>query len=160
MGTVSTLCPPPSQSGTPPLPSDVEDHAHTPVHPSHSPNITPLHFHADLVVSPSNCHVHSFLRPPSLHSGIPQNDVVLCSSILDSSLVVNDEQPTEGVGVAKPTCIVIHEEYEWEFGHQHSMKDDSLQSEPPPFFPNLFSETAIHDFSCVSSSIDAPIIDH
>ena len=29
--TVSTDCPPPSHSTTPPLPSDVEDHAHTTV---------------------------------------------------------------------------------------------------------------------------------
>lgn len=51
-GTVSTDCLPPSHSAAPPIPSDVEDHAHTPVHPSHSPNITPLDFHVDLVVSP------------------------------------------------------------------------------------------------------------
>ena len=40
----STDCLPPSYSIAPPLPNDVEDHAHTPIHPSHSPNITPLIF--------------------------------------------------------------------------------------------------------------------
>lgn len=40
------------------------------------------------------------------------------------------------------------------------MKDDSLPIEPPLFFPNIFGEPAIHDFACVSSSTDAPIVDH
>lgn len=40
------------------------------------------------------------------------------------------------------------------------MKDDSLSSEPPPFFPNIFSELVIHDFACVSKSTYAPIVDH
>ena len=104
--------------------------------------------------------MHYVLRPPSLHSDVPPDDVVLCLSIPDSSLVVNEEQPIDGVGVAQPTCAIIHEEYEWELEHQHSAKDDSLPSEPPPFFPNLFDEPAIHDFACVSSSMDAPIVDH
>jgi len=95
-----------------------------------------------------------------LHSGVPPDDAVLCSSILDSSLVENEEQPTDGVGVAQPTCNVFHEEYEWDLEHQHSVKDDSLPSEPLPFFPSFFGEPAIHDFTCVSSSTDAPIIDH
>jgi len=116
-GTVSTDCPPPSHLVAPPLPSDVEDHAHTPVNPSHSPNITPLNFRADSVINPSSSHMNSFLRPPSLHSGVPPDDVVFCSSVLDSPLVVNEEQPTNGVGVAQPTCIVLHEEYEWELEH-------------------------------------------
>jgi len=40
------------------------------------------------------------------------------------------------------------------------MKYDSLLSKPPLLFPNLFGEPTIEDFSCVSSSIDAPIVDH
>jgi len=84
----------------------------------------------------------------------------LCSSILDSSLVVNEEQPTDVVCVPQPTCVVIHEEYEWELEHQHPTKDDSLPSEPPPFLPRLFGEPAIHDFVCLSSSMSAPIFDH
>jgi len=72
---------------------------------------------------------------------------------------VNKEQPTDEVGVAQPTCTVIHEEYEWELEHQHSTKDDSLPSEPSPFFPNIVGEPTIHDFACVSSSTDAPIVD-
>jgi len=94
-----------------------------------------------------------------LHPSVPPDGVVLCSSITDSSLVLNKEQPTDGVGVAQPTCVVIHEEYEWELEHQHSMKDDSLPSQPPSFFPNIIGEPAIHDFTCVSSSMNAPIVD-
>ena len=73
---------------------------------------------------------------------------------------MNEEQPTNGVGFAQPTCTVIHEEYEWELEHQHSAKDDCFPFEPPPFFPNIFGELAIHDFACVSSSTDAPNVDH
>ena len=108
VGTVSIDYPSPSHSIAPPLPSDVEDHAHTPIHNSHSPNITPLNFQAYLFVCPSSSYMHSFLQPPSFHSCVPLDGVVLCLSILDSSLVVNEEQPTNEVSVAKPTCVVIH----------------------------------------------------
>ena len=40
------------------------------------------------------------------------------------------------------------------------MKDDSLLSEPPLFFPDIFGEPTVHDFACVSSSTNAPIVDH
>jgi len=84
----------------------------------------------------------------------------LCSSILDSTPVANEDQAINNVGVAQPTCDVIHEEYHCEIEHHHSAKDDSLPSEPPPFFPDIFGEPIIHDFACVSSSTDAPIVDH
>ena len=73
---------------------------------------------------------------------------------------MNKEQPTDGVGVAQPTCVVIHEEYEWELEHQQLVKDDSLLSDPPPFLPSFFGEPSIHDFVCVSSFTDAPIFYH
>jgi len=104
--------------------------------------------------------MHAFLRPLSLDSGVPPNDDVLRLSIPDSLLVVNEEQSIDGVGVAQPTCTNIHEEYEWELEHQHWTKDDSLPSKPPPFFPHLFREPAMHDFTFVSSSMDASIVDH
>lgn len=118
--------------------------------------LRPLSSHPSV---PSSPHIHSFLQPLSSHPSVPLDDDVLCSSIPDSSLVVNEEQLTDGIGVAQPTCAVIHEEHEWEIEHQHSAKDDSLQSNPPPFFPNIVGEPTIHDFACVSSSIDAPIVD-
>ena len=89
--TISTDCPPSSHSTTPPLPSDVEENTHTPVHPSHSPNITSLNFHVELVVSPLSSHMHSCLQPLSSHLGVPPNDVVFFSSITSSSIIVNEE---------------------------------------------------------------------
>ena len=72
--------------------------------------------------------MNCFLQPPSSHPGVPSNDVVLCSSIMDFLVVVNEEQPIDRVGVLQPTCTFIHEEYEWELEHQNSAKDDSLSS--------------------------------
>ena len=71
---------------------------------------------------------------------------------------MSKEKPTDGVGVAQPTCAVIHEEYEWGLEHQCLVKDDSLLFEPPPCFPNIIGEPAIHDFVCVSLSTDVPIV--
>jgi len=99
-------------------------------------------------------------QTPSSYSDDPLDDVVLCSSITDSTLVVNEDQSIDGVGVAQPTCTIIHEEYHWELEHQSSTKDDSLMSEPHPFFPDIFGDSAIHDFTCVSSSTNGPIVDH
>lgn len=107
--TVSMGCLPPFHSIVPPSPNDAEDQVHTSLHSSHPSNITPLNFHTELVVSPSSSHMHYFIRPPSSHPGVPPNDVVLCSSIPDSSLVLNEEQPTDRVGVAQLICTVIHE---------------------------------------------------
>jgi len=73
---------------------------------------------------------------------------------------VNKEQVTDRVGVVQPTCIIIHEEYDWELEYQHSVKDDSLPSKTPSFFPDIFGEPSIHYFACISSSMDAPIFYH
>ena len=88
--------------------------------------------------------MHSVPQPSSSHSAVPPGDTVLCSFILDCTLVVNEEQATDGVGVAQPTCVVIHEEYEWELEHEHLVKDDSLPSEPPLFLPNMISHVYLH----------------
>jgi len=40
------------------------------------------------------------------------------------------------------------------------MKDDFLPSKPPSFFPHIFGEPIINEFSCVSSSTYAPIFYH
>jgi len=49
---------------------------------------------------------------PSSSYVYPPDFVVLCSSILDSTLVVNEDQAIDGFGVAQPTCTVINEEYD------------------------------------------------
>lgn len=59
--TVSTDYLPPFHSIGPPSSSDVEGHVFTSVHSSHPPNITPLNFHAELVVSPLSSHLNYFL---------------------------------------------------------------------------------------------------
>jgi len=75
--TISTNYPPsPHQTG-PPLPSDAEDHAHTPVHLSHPPNITSLNFGTDLVVSPSSCHMN-FVPQLYIHTRLFLHMILSC----------------------------------------------------------------------------------
>lgn len=104
--------------------------------------------------------MNSIPQPLSSHSVVPLDETVLCSSISNSTLAVNEEHAIGRVGVSQPTCVVNHEEYEWELEHQHLMKDDSLLSRSPPFFLDIFGEPTIYDFTCVSSSMDAPIFYH
>jgi len=99
-------------------------------------------------------------QPPSLYSDDPLDDNVFCSSISDSTLVVNEDQAIDGVGVAQPTCAIIHEEYGWELQHPSAEEDHPYLFIPPPFFPDLLGDPAIPDFSCVSPSTNAPIVDH
>jgi len=61
VSTISTNYLPSSHPIAPPLPIDVEYHAHTLVQFSHPPNITSLIFHIELVVSPSSSHMNSIL---------------------------------------------------------------------------------------------------
>jgi len=70
---------------------------------------------------------------------------------MDSTLVVNEDQAIDGVGVAQPTCAVIHEEYEWELEHQHLAKDDSLLSKPPSL--DLLFMNKVHSKSWSSTSV-------
>lgn len=58
---ISTNFPSSSYLTTLLLPSDVEDHAHTPVYPSNPSNITSLNFRTDLVVNPSSPQMNYFL---------------------------------------------------------------------------------------------------
>jgi len=99
-------------------------------------------------------------EPPSSYSDDAPNCNVLCSSIPNSTPIVNEDQAINGVGVAQPTYTIIREDYDWELEHQSLPKDDSLLSEPPPCFPNIFGDSVIPNFTCVSSSTDAPIVDH
>jgi len=160
MVIVTSDCPSSPHQTAPPLQNDVGEQAHTYVQLSHPSNITSLNFHADLVAKPIGSHMHVLPQPPSWCSADPPNCIVLCSSIMDSTFIMNEDQVINRVGVAQPTCAIIHEEFDWEIEHQTSAKDDSLVSEPPPFFPNIFGDPAIHDFACASSFMDALIIDH
>jgi len=138
----------------------VGEHAYTSVQLSHYPDITPYDFRTSLVVNPLGSHMHFVPQHPYSYSDDPLDCTAFCSSVPDSTLVVNEDQSIDGVGVAQPTYAVIHEEYDWELEHHHSTKDGFLLSEPPLFFPDIYGEPAIHDFTCVSPSTDAPIVDH
>lgn len=61
--------------------------------------------------------MHFVPQPPSSYLVNPLDDIVLCSSILDSTLAVSKDQATNEVGVSQLTCVVIHEEYDWELKH-------------------------------------------
>jgi len=140
---------------TPSPQSDVGEHAHTSFQLSHPPNITSLIFHADLVVKPMDCHMHVLPQPLSSCSVDPLDCTVLCSSIPESTHVVNEDQAINRVGVAQPTCAVICDPK-----HQPVVKDDSLPSMPPPLFLDIFGDFIIPNFARVSPLIDAPIVDH
>lgn len=106
------------------------------------------------------CHVSLLPQPRSSCSSDPPDCIVLCSSIPVSTPVVNEDQAIDGVGVAQPTCTVIHDEYDWESEHEPMVKDDLLLSVPPPLFPDIIGDFVIPDFPCVNPSTDASTFDH
>ena len=57
------------------------------------------------------CHMYFVPQPLSSYSDDPLHCIVLCSSIPNSTLVVNKDEVSDRVGVAQPTYSVIHEEY-------------------------------------------------
>ena len=79
------------------------EHAHTSIQLSHLPIITSLNFRADLVMKPMGCHMHLLPQSPSSRSADPLDCIVFCSSILDFTPVINEDEATNRVGVAKPT---------------------------------------------------------
>ena len=50
-------------------------------------------------------------HPPSFSPFDPLNFGFLCSSVLDPSCDVHEDQVLDGFGVEKPTCDVIFYEY-------------------------------------------------
>lgn len=144
----------------PPLLSDMGENENTLVEPSHPPNITPSDFREDLAVSPIPRHMYFVPQPPSSYCDHPSNDTVLCSSFLDSALVLNKDRSIDRVGVAQPTCTSIHEEHDRELEHPPAAGDHPCISIPPPFFPDILVDPSIPNFSCAFPSTDAPIVDH
>ena len=57
-------------------------------------------------------HIYFVPQPLSLYSDHPLDCIVLCFFILDSTPILNKDRSIDKVGVAQPTCIFIHEEYE------------------------------------------------
>lgn len=99
-------------------------------------------------------------QPPSSYFDHPLDCIVLCSFVSDFTPILNEDRSIDEVVVAQPTCAGIHEEYDWELEHPLEAKDHPYLSVPPPFFLDLIGDPAILDFSCVSSSTKAPIVDH
>ena len=62
---------------------------------------------------------------------------MLCSPVLDSTLVFHEDLVVNGVGV-EPTYTIIYDEYVWESEEEPAMKDDLLLSAPHLIFPNIF----------------------
>lgn len=144
----------------PPSQSDVGENEHKFVEPSHPPKITPYDFRADLVVSPISRHMYFVPQPASSYSNHPPNCNVLCSSIPNSKISLNKDQSIDGVGVAQPRSVGIHEEYDKELQHPSATRDHSCLSVPPLFLPNILDDPTIPGFSCASPSMDVPILYH
>lgn len=104
--------PPSPHQTTPPPQSDVGEHVHMFVQLSHPPTLTTLNICTYLVGKPMGCHTHLLPQPPSLRFSDPSDCTVLCSSVLDSTPIGNEDRAINGVDVAQQTCFVIHEEYD------------------------------------------------
>jgi len=89
--------PPSPHQTTPPPQSDVGEHAHTSIQLSHAPTLTTLNICVDLVGKPMGRYTHLLPQPPSLHSADPLDCIVLCSSVLDSTPIVNEDQTIDEV---------------------------------------------------------------
>ena len=79
------------------------------------------------------CHMHVLSQPSSSCFADPPDCTILCSSISNSTHVVNKDQAINGVGVSQLACVVIHEEYDGEPKHQPVMKDVPFVRTPSVF---------------------------
>lgn len=86
------------------------EHAHTSVELSHPPTPPALDIYIDLACKPIFFHVDSFPQPLSPRSVDPPDCTVLCSSIPDSSPIVNEDQVVDGFCFMKPTYAIIHDD--------------------------------------------------
>lgn len=78
----------------------------------HPPTPPFLYICTDLGCKPAGCYVDLLPRLPSPCSTDPLNCTVLCSSVLDSTFVVNEDQAIEKFDVTKPNFSVIYNEYD------------------------------------------------
>lgn len=90
----------------------------------------------------------------------PSDYTVLCSPIPDSTLVVHKDQVIDGIGVEKPTCTVIYDEYLWEYEEEPMAKDDLFLSTPHPLFSDIFCDPNIFYFPCENSFPDVSTSNH
>jgi len=102
----------------------------------------------------------SFPQPPFSHSVDPPDCAVLCSPILDSSPVVNNDQVIKRVGVMQPTCAIIHDECVWKSKEEPVVKDDSLSVVPHLLHPNIPCDATTTDFPYENPFPDVSTFDH
>lgn len=139
---------------------EVGEGGRTSVELSHPPTPSPLDICADLACNPIGCHMDFLPQPPTLRFVDPPDCIVSCSSIPDSTLVLNEDQVIEGVGVVQPTCAIIHDECVWESEEEPTVKDDSLPFVPHPLYPDIFYDYDTFYFPNEKSSMDVSTSDH
>ena len=81
---------------------------------SHPPTPPVLDIYEELACNLVVCHVVLSSQPSPSGSFDPPDCNVLCFPVPDSTFVVHEDQFVEGVGIEKPTCVVIYDEYVWE----------------------------------------------
>lgn len=127
---------------------------------SHPPTLPALNVCAKLACKPASCDVDLFPQPPSPRFIDPLDCIVLCSFVLDSTLVVNEDQVVDEVGVVQLTCTIIHDECVRESEEEPAVKDDSLPCVPHLLYPNNSCDFATFGFPCENSSLHVSSSDH
>lgn len=116
-----------------------------------------LDFCIDFDCKPDGCHMVSTPRTPSNGSFDPLYFDVLCSSILDSTCDVHENQVMDEVRAGKPTYAIIFNEYVWEFEQEFVVKDFLLLSAPHLIYPDIFCDSAISNFSYENLSLNVSV---
>lgn len=117
-------------------------------------------FCVDLDCKPNGCRVFLSSKHLSIGSFDPINFGLLCSSILDSTCDVHEDQVLDGVGVQQLTCTIIFYEYVWECENESIVKHDLLLSAPCSPYPEIFHDSAIFIPSRENSSPYVSTSDH
>ena len=123
---------------------------------------TPLtqNFSAKLECGSDGCDEVLYPCPPSFaHYDSPYFDV-LCSTVSHFSSDVHKDQVLDGVGVEKPTCDIIFDEYVWESKQESVVKDDLLFFAPLLHYPDIYHDSTIFVQSCQNSFLDVYTFDH
>lgn len=94
---VTSDCPSSSHQTALALQCEVGEGAHPSVELSHPPTPLALEFYVDLACKTFGCHVDLFPQPLSPRSVDPPDYIVLCSPVLESTLVVHEDQVIDGI---------------------------------------------------------------
>ena len=122
------------------------------------PHLPLISTHIQLTSLPVVTWIHS-LKPASPRSIDPLDYTTLCYSVPNSTLVVNEDQVVDGVGVVQPTCTTIHDECVRESKEEPTVKDDSLPAAPHSLHPDIPCDSATVDFPCENSFLDVSTFD-